>query len=547
MPLHRSTVHSPSAQRGAVFIIMVVILVMGTAAFFVSSLTSVGSSLQRDQVTIEVLNQAKQALIAYAINSENIGGSAPRPGDLPCPDTDAPGSGSNYGYEEATCAAGALGRLPWKTLGLPELKDSVGEPLWYSVSGNFRRSGAGGIAVLNSDTAGTLDVYSSDGATLLTSASDKAVAVVFAPGPIVGAQVRGTTAEKTTASNYLEVGPGSRNNATTGGPFVAAPTTTTFNDKLTYVTASQLLPSIEKRVGTELKTILKTYYTAWGAFPFAGPFANPSTATFAGTAGTTYGLPPIGNLNSMGTTTTPVWNAIPTATFTGGSGTATCTRRPTSCTTACTYWRCDLTSISGTPTITISGRLNNIGFGMWRLYDPTASITGTPEVGVRISPSTTYNTASSVMDNVSVTASLTSAGYATVVFSGKVRLVGTPTRIQLYTSTIPAYSLPTWFAVNNWNHVMYYATSPGYAPGGGNSCNPLPGTPSCLTVSGQGGVTNARAVVVTTGAALASQAAHPSATLTNYLELENATPADFIYENQTRIGTFNDQVIVVAP
>jgi len=50
-----------------------------------------------------------------------------------------------------------------------------------------------------------------------------------------------------------------------------------------------------------------------------------------------------------------------------------------------------------------------------------------------------------------------------------------------------------------------------------------------------------------TSGALASQAAHPTGNLTDYLELENVTPADFIYENKSRSGTFNDQVIIVAP
>jgi hypothetical protein len=92
---------------------------------------------------------------------------------------------------------------------------------------------------------------------------------------------------------------------------------------------------------------------------------------------------------------------------------------------------------------------------------------------------------------------------------------------------------------------MYYAISPGHAPTGGNTCNPLPGSPSCLTVNGNGGGNNKRAVVVMTSGALTGHS-HPSGTLADYLEDENAIP-NFIYENKTRSSTFNDQVIIVAP
>lgn len=548
--------HYQSKQRGAALMIMLVIMVLGAAAFLVSSLSKPGLKIERAKIISSdaLLQTAKEALIAYAISNDV------RLGNLPCPDRDAPGD-IGYGDAEGSCSAGgstSIGRLPWKTLGIPELVDAAGEPLWYALSDNFR----GIVSVINSDTQGTLSVYDADGTTLLTPAGSEAVAIIFSPGAIVGSQQRGTTAEKKNPSNYLETGPNSRNNANAAGPFIAANESNTFNDRLLYITADQLLPPVEKRAGNELKNLLKAYYTAWGAFPFAAPFINPSPpAAFDGVTGTYNGLPPIGNINLVGTTITPVWNAIPTATLNGAScdaGTTpscTCSLRTsttfpstTSCTSNCPIWRCNISGITGTPTIRITGALNNIGFGMWRLYDPSASSNGSPEVGVRISPSSTYRIATTVMDNVSVSGSLDASGNATVTFSGTVQAGNIPTRIQLYPNVIPSYSLPSWFGMNNWHQVMYYATSPGYAPGGGNACNPLPGTPPCLTVNSSGGVnTNKPAVVVMTGKALASQAPHHSSTLSNYLEGENKTPTDYIYENKTRSSIFNDQVIIVTP
>ncbi len=553
MPRHHHAnnfYHCPGRQRGAALMVMLVIMIMGSAAFLVSSLSRVGQQFERDRITAEALAQAKEALIAYAINSENNNSELqPRPGNLPCPDTDAPGA-SGYGDEQGSCSAGAIGRLPWKSLGIPELVDSDGEPLWYAISGNFRRRSIIANA-LNSDTAGTLDVYGNDGTTLLTTSSDKAVAVVFAPGKIVGSQQRSTSSDKTTASNYLEIGPNSRNNATTGGPFIAADKTDTFNDKLIFIKGSQFLPAIEKRIAGELKNILNTYYASWHAFPFATPFTDPSGATYSGASGTYYGLAPLDALLG-GTANQPDWNATPSIVFSDGATRLYCALSNGSWTNS--RWRCCTTdstcsstaniTIPQGVTVTITGRLNSVGLGLWRPHD----IATTNEVRVRNSSGTSV-LATSLLDNVSVTGNLNySDGSATVTFSGTGKAGGsTLRRIEL--RDIQSYSsiFPSWFGVNNWQQVMYYAISPGYAPGGGNTCNPLPGTPSCLTVNGSGGGNDKRAVVVMTGAALASQVAHPNGALTNYLEGENATLANYIYENKTSSSTFNDQVIIVAP
>lgn len=48
---------------------------------------------------------------------------------LPCPDRGA----GNEGEADPGCAASAVGRLPWRTLGLPPLRDGAGECLWYEI------------------------------------------------------------------------------------------------------------------------------------------------------------------------------------------------------------------------------------------------------------------------------------------------------------------------------------------------------------------------------------------------------------------------------
>ncbi len=260
-----------TTQRGAALIIMLVIMVIGFTALLVNSFSFADLNNQRQTKTAAALAQAKEALISYAISSENTGSASARPGNFPCPDTDAPGT-TGYGDENTSCAAGAIGRLPWRTLGLPELVDGEGEPLWYAISGNFRKI----MGIINSDTLGTLLVYDRDGSTLLTPSGSEAVAIVFAPGGIVGNQQKNTTADKTNASNYLDTANG-RNNATIGGPFIATDKSDSFNDRLVMIRTRDFIPIIEKRVAKEFKTILENYRAANGVYPYPAPLNTCSS------------------------------------------------------------------------------------------------------------------------------------------------------------------------------------------------------------------------------------------------------------------------------
>ncbi|HLY97007.1 MAG TPA: hypothetical protein VKO66_07300, partial [Sideroxyarcus sp.] len=196
------------------FIVMMVIMVLGTATLLVSSLNSASLQIARDQTTADALAQAKEALIGYAAKvqvSNFCALNCARPGELPCPDNHAPGTFLE-GTPSTPCNGNALGRLPWKTLGLPDLRDASGERLWYAVSGNFKNSPRTGT--LNSDTRGTISVFSSNGQLLndggsIGSGSSGVVAVIIAPGEVLTRQ-GGTLQDRSapgvnTASNYLDV------------------------------------------------------------------------------------------------------------------------------------------------------------------------------------------------------------------------------------------------------------------------------------------------------------------------------------------------------
>lgn len=263
-------------QQGAVvLLLMLIIMVVAATYYLTGSMSSTGQKIANDKKTAAALAQAKDALIGRALADLN------RPGSLPCPDTSDDGvapifSGNN-------CPA-YIGRLPWKTLDLPDLRDASGERLWYALSSNFRDNQS--AEPINSDTKGTLTIYAPDGSTSLTPPGSEAVAVVFSPGSALGSQIRSSAtascpalgknvARQLCPDNYLDQmncpGANCRNNAT--GPFVVGPVLdangrTIVNDRLLVIRARDIMPTVEKRVAKELKGWLQSYYETNHYYPY---------------------------------------------------------------------------------------------------------------------------------------------------------------------------------------------------------------------------------------------------------------------------------------
>lgn len=250
-----------------------------------------GSSSQknsRDASTAVALAKAKEALIAYALTSDSFIATNGRPGQFPCPSTDSP-TATTHGVAAAGCATTRIGRLPWKTLGIQELYDSSGEPLWYALSNNFRPPVAAGK--INSDTIGDLTIHDVGGSVVV---ANQVVAVIFSAGAPVSSQNRtGTTSLCATtstviagdrcATNYLDMSSG-RNNASNAGPFIADRSSPTFNDQLVYVVTADFIPKIEERIAAILKESLRDYYITNGYYPYAAnysDFATPLTLNCA--------------------------------------------------------------------------------------------------------------------------------------------------------------------------------------------------------------------------------------------------------------------------
>lgn len=563
--------HLPERQRGAALLILLALFAVAAAYMLVTSLnkSGVALSLARSDRNRAVMQEAKAALIAYAA-SETLQGASFQPGRLPCPDR------NNNGTAEPSCSGvNLLGRLPYNTLGIGELRDASGELLWYAVSTNFRT----GASVINSDTQGTLTVSGLAPAT-------NAVAVVLSPGMRLGTQDRspgGTNCNSSTqpcntAVNYLE----GINSDSNYNDYIAATENLTdpvvtklFNDQLLVITQQDLLSVVEPMVAAWIRNDVvgryiynsdptltdsakqwsddssqrnkSRYFDAWGGFPFAALFDDPSNSNFTGQTGTYEGLlPVVPNLNYT-------WSS-PSAVQTSPPATGTVWGTPNCFTqNSSTDVKCSI-NYSGAPTIRMSGTVNRVGRSfvqLTRLSDVSSSggsISGTRTLSGRLD-----NAGAGI---VMLDATVPNSGFNTVTITiHNTSLIVNPLVIN-------SDPFAGWFTANNWHWLTYYAVSPGYAPGGGGACS-TSANPKCLTVNNLATTPNndKQAILILAGSSLGPPLnvnAHPSSSVTDYLEGQNAVTAQNIvtgnYTFQTVLGTvsstgapINDRVILIAP
>ncbi len=168
---------------------MVLIIVVSASFVLVTKLNANTRQFIRQSSSLTVLNEAKAALIGYAVTYPDKVNANAGPGYLPCPDLD------NDGGAEGGCALAGptnltIGRFPYETLEVADLRDASGERLWYALSDAYRNFA--GFTPLNSDTAGAFSV---DG-------NADIVAVIIAPGASNPAQNR--AADPLDRANYLE-------------------------------------------------------------------------------------------------------------------------------------------------------------------------------------------------------------------------------------------------------------------------------------------------------------------------------------------------------
>ena len=268
----------------------------------------------------QVLAQAKQALIGWM--ALNAASTDTNPGRLPCPEAAGDFGTVNEGRAAGNCTLPAVGRLPWRTLGLEQLLDAAGEPLWYVVSPGWAIPSAGATLTINADSLGQLAL---DG--------NEAVALVIAPGPVLIAQA-GTGCAAWTQTRPAAGPPDLRNylecenaNSPADTNFVGSRPGQTFNDQVLRISSADLLPALEaaisNRIQREIAPAIKaaayssTQYPSSipaGAllYPYPVPWGDPTTSGFLGVAGNAnpQGLLPFNQIGS-GCTSPPPCAALP--------------------------------------------------------------------------------------------------------------------------------------------------------------------------------------------------------------------------------------------
>lgn len=238
-------------QRGAALLIFMLIAVIASLSLLLNRLAS-RASASNQQATLDTMALARDAIIGWSAARSST------PGMLPCPENTAfIGDPDNEGTAQTSCGNGVkIGRLPWRTLNVPQLRDDAGEPLWYAISPGFR------TGIINANNAAQLSV---DGI------ENRAVAIIFSPGAALAGQSRPplTSASPPATADYLD--DINRNEATLS--FVSTGTPGLFNDRLLTITRENLFSVVNHRILSEIRGDegwgLQKYHVDNNKYPWA--------------------------------------------------------------------------------------------------------------------------------------------------------------------------------------------------------------------------------------------------------------------------------------
>lgn len=573
-------------QYGSVLWIFLSTLVLASSYFLATQLNQLQSRNSRSVSEVAVLRQAIDGLLGYAIAQARDGD---RPGSLPCPDTNGDGNA------EPSCAdANLVGRLPWKTLNLPELRDNSGALLWYALSSNFRNTSS---SVINSDTAGQLSITD---ATTGTATESNVIAVVFAPGAPIEGQTRRNS---NLLSDYLEGASGntifSRSQESTaftaGQCFNGSPIAC--NDQLLTLNQEDLFDAIEPVVADRLNRAIPNelgkYFKAWNYYPFPAPFsAAPSSAnqlipqdSLVGTAGTRAGWLPLSRQLSALT-----FDAISTNLVFKGSG----QNPPTGI--SCSDSSSDRLSCQFTQPCDGNGKSMGLQFQLknagnlffastailinngvvttdYRSFTPEDIDTTTKRLSLSRAPNPTANLViqhtliNSGNDQVDFAFALpgrttAKCGASTINLSLS---LNAPSKWGASEAFLDQITAPAqgdalyWFHKNQWYRQTVYVLAPAYAPGGAGRCGQ--NGEDCLSVTQPDGgrVSKIKVLLIFSGRVLAGQdrsSANSRAQPSNYLEY-NDDPANRLQFDLKKVskatlranskdGGFNDRFILIS-
>ncbi|MBM3115959.1 hypothetical protein [Jeongeupia naejangsanensis] len=287
----------PRAQRGIALGLLLIALIVMVVAFG-ARVYSAGAS-RRDAATTRALAEARRQLLATALGRQPIGvgggNNDNRPGSLPCPDLNAPGSadaGRSGLAGNVSCNGSPdtnrLGRLPSRTMVQPVLRDGSGEPLWYAlVRGLDDRDDS----PLNNDFVPEggkpwFSLWLDAGRVTATSPDDPVVAVVIAPGAALAGQPRDTAAQQRNPANYLETATTAQGRFSNrdlqlarflDGPVPGANGVAVLNDRVLAIRRSDLLVPAARRAAREYQQLLALWAEQKGGGRWPNP-ADPASA-----------------------------------------------------------------------------------------------------------------------------------------------------------------------------------------------------------------------------------------------------------------------------
>lgn len=543
----RTTHTAMQRQRGAVFIVMLVILIMGVTFFLVSALSKVSLQTARNEKSSDMLAQAKEVVIGYALN--NTGGSQ-YPGELLYPDVLSEATPNYDGNTEGGCLdatkvsstpiAGlplknstnvmrCVGRLPWKVFSMPIASPSENDPTgfmpWYAISANMVDTGGTPFnsELLNTDNTlhapnnyppaphPWLTVHDMNGNVL----SNRVAFIIMIPGAALTGQSR-PSSPLAGANQYLDsitvpaactapCVPGTYSNADMDDDFIMGdehrwiddPTNPgkqiedpnyNFNDKLIYVTIDELMPLIEKRIAREVKSCLDDYAAVATNTNHKYPWAAPVSDTTAypnrtGTYNTLFGR--VAEIPSNATTS---GSPPPTGTLL----------------TMIQAVQTALTNYIANPT---AGRLTILKTQGDNLKDYSGS---TPQA---ITAGTTADNCTGMSCTTTLQSQLDTAMGA-----------GTPdaTMPSSWTTIASCNKLmltSSYWA--DWRDLVFYQIADGFQPGSAGTCV------ACLSISGSGNTNSGsgtyHASVALAGKMLTGQSPRNATVLPGYLESSNLT------------------------
>jgi type II secretory pathway pseudopilin PulG len=270
-------------------LVFVIIIALLSSAYVLRHYNLAAQQRAQDKKTMLALAAAKQALLAYAAEPISAlpsnalltcGTNCIRPGDLPCPDA------SNNGTAGKVCSSQStrLGRLPWKTLGVDDLRDGAGERLWYVVSSQYKNNPR--VLPLNSDSLATISLRNAEGLLINDASADTGlVALIIAPGRVLtradGLRQYRSSANINVAQHYLDIALNEDNadfvDGTDNG-FVMANkhNQNNINDVILPISRDEINAAMESRVLLEVSQALQYFYKVNAHYPLPASVSDTS-------------------------------------------------------------------------------------------------------------------------------------------------------------------------------------------------------------------------------------------------------------------------------